>query len=68
MAYLLRARRIMLARMYGFPFVVCVREHTRASILAAFERRLGHTAEGEVETALGEIGKIARLRLEEEIE
>ncbi|HEY3078551.1 MAG TPA: 2-oxo-4-hydroxy-4-carboxy-5-ureidoimidazoline decarboxylase [Chloroflexota bacterium] len=53
---------------FGFPFVVCVREHTRASILAAFERRLGHTAEGEVETALGEIGKIARLRLEEKIE
>lgn len=52
---------------FGFPFVVCVREHTRASILAAFEERLGHTAEQEVETALGEIAKIARLRLEEKI-
>ncbi|HEV8633512.1 MAG TPA: 2-oxo-4-hydroxy-4-carboxy-5-ureidoimidazoline decarboxylase [Chloroflexota bacterium] len=52
---------------FGFPFVVCVREHTRASILAAFEERLGQTAEQEVETALGEIAKIARLRLEEKI-
>jgi OHCU decarboxylase len=52
---------------FGFPFVVCVREHSRASILAQFERRLGQSAEQEVETALGEIAKIARLRLEEKL-
>jgi OHCU decarboxylase len=53
---------------FGFPFVVCVREHTRSSILAAFERRLGHSAETEVETALGEIARIARLRLADRVE
>jgi OHCU decarboxylase len=52
---------------FGFPFVVCVREHTRSSILDAFQRRLGHTAEEEVATALAEIARIARLRLEEKI-
>jgi 2-oxo-4-hydroxy-4-carboxy-5-ureidoimidazoline decarboxylase len=50
---------------FGFPLIVCVREHTRASILAWGEERLGHDPEAEVETALGEIAKIARLRLEE---
>jgi 2-oxo-4-hydroxy-4-carboxy-5-ureidoimidazoline decarboxylase len=48
---------------FAFPFVICVREHTRASILATFTERLGHSREQEVDTALAEIGKIARLRL-----
>ena len=42
-----------------------MREHTKASILAWGEERLGREPEEEVETALGEIAKIARLRLEE---
>ena len=50
---------------FGFPLVVCVREHTKASILAWGEERLGHEPEQEVETALGEIAKIGRLRLED---
>jgi OHCU decarboxylase len=50
---------------FGFPFVICVREHTKQSILAAADERLAHTREAEVETALGEIAKIARLRLED---
>jgi 2-oxo-4-hydroxy-4-carboxy--5-ureidoimidazoline (OHCU) decarboxylase len=45
--------------------VVCVREHTKESILAWGEERLGHEPEEEVEVALAEIAKIARLRLEE---
>jgi OHCU decarboxylase len=48
---------------FGFPLVVCVREHTKASILAWGRARLGHTADDEVATALGEIAKIAGLRL-----
>ncbi len=48
---------------FGFPFVICVREHTRATILANFEQRLGHSRESEVATALTEIAKIAGLRL-----
>ena len=48
---------------FGFPLVVCVREHTKDSILAWGEARLGHTRSDEVENALTEIAKIAHLRL-----
>lgn len=48
---------------FAFPFIVCVREHTKASILDSFVKRLEHTREQEIATALGEIAKIARLRL-----
>lgn len=49
---------------FGFPFIVAVKEHTKDSILAAFERRLGSTAEVEMRTALGEVAKITRFRLD----
>ncbi len=49
---------------FSFPFVICVREHTKESILAAFVRRLEHDREAEIATALGEIAKIAKLRLD----
>jgi 2-oxo-4-hydroxy-4-carboxy-5-ureidoimidazoline decarboxylase len=29
---------------FGFPFIICVREHTRASILENFERRISGSA------------------------
>jgi 2-oxo-4-hydroxy-4-carboxy-5-ureidoimidazoline decarboxylase len=48
---------------FGFPFIVCVRRHTRDSILRQFERRLAHDTEAEREMALHEIGLITRLRL-----
>jgi 2-oxo-4-hydroxy-4-carboxy-5-ureidoimidazoline decarboxylase len=48
---------------FGFPFIVCVRRHTRDSILRQFERRLAHDAQAEHEAALDEIGLITRLRL-----
>ena len=50
---------------FGFPLVVCVRQHTKESILRTATERLGHTREEEVAVALAEIAKIARLRLEE---
>ena len=50
---------------FGFPFVICAREHDKASILAALERRAGNGREIEIRTALAEIAKIARLRLED---
>jgi OHCU decarboxylase len=53
---------------FGFPFVICVREHTRASILESFEARLRNDREHEIATALGEIAKIARLRLDDVLE
>lgn len=48
---------------FGFPFIKAVRESNRAEILAAFEERLKNDYEMEFETALLEIHKIARLRL-----
>jgi OHCU decarboxylase len=47
---------------FGFPFVVCVREHTKESILRVAAERLEHTKDEEVRV---EIAKIARLRLED---
>ncbi len=48
---------------FGFPFVMAVRDSSRAQILTAFETRLGNDNDLEFETALEEIHKIARLRL-----
>jgi len=48
---------------FGFPFMICVRRHTRDSILRQFGRRLEHDAEAERGAALHEIGLITRLRL-----
>lgn len=49
---------------FGFPFIIAVKNHTKDSILSAFESRLGNTKEREMQQALAEISKIARLRLE----
>ena len=48
---------------FGFPFIVCVRRHTRDSILAQFERRLGHDQATEFAAALQEVFFITRLRI-----
>ena len=53
---------------FGFPFVICVREQTKATILAALEARVRNDRAAEIETALAEIAKIARLRLEDAVE
>jgi OHCU decarboxylase len=50
-------------RRFGFPLIVCVREHTKDSILAWGRARLAHDEEEEIENALGEVAKIAHLRL-----
>ena len=49
---------------FGFPFVMAVRNSTREQIIEAFESRLSNDHDVEFETALIEIHKIARLRLE----
>src|SRR6266481_9973494 len=49
---------------FGFPYIVCVRRHTKDSILRDFERRLPNDAKAEVQTSIGEIGRIAALRLD----
>ena len=50
---------------FGFPFIVAVKNHTKASILEAFQTRLKNSVEAEREQALAEIGQIARFRLNE---
>ena len=49
---------------FDFPFVMAVRGADRTEVLDAFERRLGNDYALEFETALEEIHKIARLRLQ----
>ncbi|MDJ0793650.1 MAG: 2-oxo-4-hydroxy-4-carboxy-5-ureidoimidazoline decarboxylase [Woeseiaceae bacterium] len=49
---------------FGFPFVMAVRDSSRDEILDAFSARLKNDYDLEFETALEEIHKIARLRLE----
>ena len=49
---------------FGFPFVICVRDHDKASILAAAQERVHNEPETELRTALAEIARIAHHRLE----
>lgn len=49
---------------FGFPFIIAVRGLTRQEILTAFENRVHHTREVELRTALDQVHRIARLRLE----
>jgi len=49
---------------FGFPFILAVSGKTRTQILENFEVRLGNSPEQEFATALGEVHKIARIRLE----
>ncbi|MEO1458705.1 MAG: 2-oxo-4-hydroxy-4-carboxy-5-ureidoimidazoline decarboxylase [Pseudomonadota bacterium] len=48
---------------FGFPFILAVRGHDRASILAAFRARVANPPEREFRTALDQVHRIARLRL-----
>ena len=48
---------------FGFPFIICARLNKKAAILEGFANRLQNSRAQEMETALAEIGKIARLRL-----
>ncbi|WP_441242979.1 2-oxo-4-hydroxy-4-carboxy-5-ureidoimidazoline decarboxylase [Tardiphaga sp. 768_D3_N2_1] len=47
---------------FGFPYIVCVRRHTKDSILADFEKRLPNDPAAEVAASIDEICKIAALR------
>jgi 2-oxo-4-hydroxy-4-carboxy-5-ureidoimidazoline decarboxylase len=50
---------------FGFPYIVCVRRHTKDSILVDFERRLSNDAASETKTSIAEICRIAALRLDQ---
>lgn len=48
---------------FGFPFVICVRENKKESILAGFATRLQNSRRQEITLSLGEVAKICALRL-----
>jgi 2-oxo-4-hydroxy-4-carboxy-5-ureidoimidazoline decarboxylase len=48
---------------FGFPFVICAREHAKEEIPDAIEGRLANSRGQEIENALREIFRIADLRL-----
>lgn len=50
---------------FGFPFIMAVKGSNRHAILAAFAARIGNEYQDEFDTAMGEIHKIARFRLDE---
>lgn len=52
---------------FGFPFVIAVRGLDQLTILGELERRARHERSDEIATALAEIAKIARLRLEDAV-
>jgi 2-oxo-4-hydroxy-4-carboxy-5-ureidoimidazoline decarboxylase len=49
---------------FGFPFIIAVRRHNKASIFREIERRLGNDTETELNACLEQVFLITRLRLE----
>lgn len=49
---------------FDFPFIIAVKNHTKDSILAAFEQRLQNSLDTERDRALAEIFQIAKFRLD----
>jgi 2-oxo-4-hydroxy-4-carboxy-5-ureidoimidazoline decarboxylase len=54
-------------RSFGFPFILAVKGATKQQILAAFESRLANGPETERATALSQVLRIIRFRLEERV-
>ncbi|WKA27224.1 2-oxo-4-hydroxy-4-carboxy-5-ureidoimidazoline decarboxylase [Bradyrhizobium roseum] len=50
---------------FGFPYIVCVRRHTRDSILRDFERRLLNDASAEMRRSIEEVCRVAALRVDQ---
>lgn len=48
---------------FGFPFIIAVLDHTKDSILTAFETRLKNNRTTEIEEAIRNIGRIVSLRV-----
>ena len=48
---------------FGFPFIIAVRDNTKAEILAGFERRIANERAAEFSEACKQVERIAELRL-----
>jgi len=64
----LRALNAEYVERFGFPFVLAVRGHNTASIIASLEQRVRNDADSERAVALSEIGRIAGFRLADLVE
>jgi len=53
---------------FGFPFIIAVRDYSKASILEAFQRRAANDRETEFGEACRQVERIAELRLRELLE
>jgi len=49
---------------FGFPFIIAVRDHDKASILSTFKRRLDNEKSAEFAEACRQVERIAELRIE----
>ncbi|MGJ8602987.1 MAG: allantoinase PuuE [Marivita sp.] len=52
---------------HGFPFIIAVKDNTKASILAAFKRRIDNDRDTEFAEACRQVERIAELRLIEKL-
>ena len=52
---------------FGFPFIIAVRDNTKSSIQAAFQRRIGNDRATELAEACRQVERIAELRLQEKL-
>ncbi len=50
---------------HGFPFIIAVRDHAKAAILAAFQTRIANDTETEFYTACAQVERIAEHRLKD---
>jgi chitin deacetylase len=52
---------------HGFPFIIAVRDNTKATILQAFETRITNDTATEFATACRQVERIAELRLKDQL-
>jgi 2-oxo-4-hydroxy-4-carboxy-5-ureidoimidazoline decarboxylase len=52
---------------FGFPFIFAVKGATKHQILAGFEERIGHSAEDEFATAIAQVCRILKFRIEDRV-
>jgi OHCU decarboxylase len=52
---------------HGFPFIIAVRDNSKAAILQAFQTRIENDTETEFATACRQVERIAELRLKDQL-
>ena len=52
---------------HGFPFIIAVRDNTKATILQAFQTRIDNDTQTEFATACKQVERIAELRLKDQL-